>query len=160
MIAGGKAAKDADLEVSLYVLIGAGGKNRLIEHAVESARVSNEINPDFIRLRTLIVQHGSLLEEKMKSGQYQSTSPVEKLKEVKMFLEHLNVQNCELISDHHTNHVIVGDALIYRGIHGMLRKDKQSMIESLNSTLQLLSQTSCEVLDATLLYERGRITSL
>jgi len=160
MIAGGKAVKDAGLELSLYVLIGAGGKDRLTEHAVESARVCNEINPDFIRLRTLIVQHGSLLEEKMKSGQYRSTSPFEKLSEVKMFLERLDVQNCELASDHHTNYIWMGDTVIYRGIHGMLPKDKHAMMEVLVQTLPLLSQASGEVLDATLLYQRGMITSL
>ncbi|GAG14760.1 unnamed protein product, partial [marine sediment metagenome] len=62
MMAGGKAAKKAGLELSFYILIGAGGKDRLKEHAVESAKVCNETNPDFIRLRTLVVQHGSLLE--------------------------------------------------------------------------------------------------
>jgi radical SAM superfamily enzyme YgiQ (UPF0313 family) len=160
MIAGGKAVKEAGLELSLYVLIGAGGTDRLTEHAVESARVCNEINPDFIRLRTLIVQHGSLLEEKMKAGQYRSTSPFEKLSEVKLFLERLDVQNCELASDHHTNYLWIGDTVIYRGIHGMLPQDKHAMMEVLNQTLPLLSQAPGEVLDATLLYQRGMITSL
>ena len=160
MIAGGKAVKDAGLELSLYVLIGAGGKDRLTEHAVESARVCNEINPDFIRLRTLIVQHGSLLEEKMKSGQYRPTSPFEKLSEVKLFLERLDIQNCELASDHHTNYIWMDDTVIYRGIHGMLPQDKHAMMEVLVQTLPLLSQAPGEVLDATLLYQRGMITSL
>jgi radical SAM superfamily enzyme YgiQ (UPF0313 family) len=160
MIAGGKAAKDAGLKLSLYVLIGAGGKDRLTEHAVESARVCNEINPDFIRLRTLIVQHGSLLEAKIISRQYRCTSPFEKLSEVKLFLEHLNVQHCELASDHYTNYLWMDDTVIYRGIHGMLTEDKPAMIKFLTQTLQLLLQASDEMLDATILYQRGMITSL
>jgi radical SAM superfamily enzyme YgiQ (UPF0313 family) len=160
MVAGGQAAKQAGLEVSLYVLIGAGGKDRLAEHAVGSAQVCNEIDPDFIRLRTLIVQHGSLLEEKMKSGLYRPTSPVEKLSEIKLFLENLNLQDCELVSDHHTNYLWVDNKVIYRGIYGMLPAEKQRMLDVLAKTIQLISQATGEVLDATMLYERGMITSL
>ncbi len=160
MIAGGKAAKDAGLELSLYVLIGAGGKDRLVEHAVGSAQVCTMVDPDFLRLRTLIVQHGSPLEEKMRQGLYRPTTPLEKITEVKRFLEALDVHDCELASDHHTNYLWMGNTVVYRGIQGMLPKDKQSMMDVLNRTFAFLSQADGEVLDATLLYERGLITSL
>jgi len=157
MIAGGKAAKEAGLEVSFYILIGAGGKDRLMEHAKESARVCNEVNPDFIRLRTLVV---SLLEEKMNLGQYQPTSPVEKLQEVKTFLENLEVDQCELASDHFTNYIWVGNNVVYHGIYGMLPEEKQDMLDILNHTLDFLSTVDGEILDATILYERGLISNL
>jgi radical SAM superfamily enzyme YgiQ (UPF0313 family) len=160
MVAGGQAAKQAGLEVSLYVLIGAGGKDRFDEHAAGSAQVCNKIDPDFIRLRTLIVQHGSLLEEQMNLGLYRSTAPVEKLREVQVFLAHLDVHDCELASDHHTNYLWVGDKVLYRGIYGMLPQEKNRMMDVLSQTVGLLSHATGEVLDATLLYERGMITSL
>jgi len=160
MIAGGKVAKEAGLEVSFYILIGAGGTDRLMKHAEESARVCNEVNPDFIRLRTLVVQHGSLLEEKMNSGQYKPTSPVEKLQEVKTFLENLEVDQCELASDHFTNYIWVGKNVVYHGIYGMLPEEKQDMLDILNHTLDFLSTVDCEILDATILYDRGLITNL
>jgi radical SAM superfamily enzyme YgiQ (UPF0313 family) len=160
MIAGGKAVKEAGLELSFYILIGAGGKNRLKQHAIESAKVCNKTNPDFIRLRTLVVQHGSLLEEQMKSGQYKPTSPIEKLREVKMFLENLDVKNCEFASDHFTNYLWVDNNIVYRGIYGLLPRDKQEMLDTLNQTFEFLSVTKGEILDATILYERGMIHSL
>lgn len=160
MIIGGKAAKDAGLELSFYVLIGAGGKERQIEHAVESARVCNEVNPDFIRLRTLVVQHGSLLEKKRISSEYTPTSPVEKLKEVKIFVENLDVDNCELASDHFTNYIWLNKEVIYRGIQGILPQDKSEMLETLNYSLDFLSIAEGEILDATILYDRGMIDSL
>lgn len=160
MIVGGRTAIEAGLELSLYVLIGAGGKDRLLEHAMGSAQVCNAINPDFIRLRTLIVQRGSLLEEQMQRGEYHPTSPQEKISEVKQFLECLTVQDCELVSDHHTNYLWVRNRVVYKGIHGILPKDKRQMLDVLNQTVQLLSQTNGEVLDATLLSERGLISSL
>lgn len=160
MIKGGRAAKDANLEVSFYILIGAGGKQRLKQHAIESARICNEVNPNFIRLRTLVVQHGSLLEGKMNEGLYDPTSPFEKLIEVKTFLENLDVNECELASDHFSNYIWVGKNIIYRGIYGLLPSDKKDILDILNQTLDFLSITDKEILDATILYDRGLITSL
>ena len=160
MIAGGRAAKDAGLELSFYILIGAGGKNRLKEHAVESARVCNKADPDFIRLRTLVVQHGSLLEEEMNSGQYKPTSPMEKLKEVKMFIENLEVSHCELASDHFTNYIWLNNTVVYKGVYGFIPQDKQDMLDVLNQTLEFLTAADGEILDATILYERGLISHL
>ena len=160
MIAGGRAAKDAGLELSFYILIGAGGKNRLKKHAVESARVCNKVNPDFIRLRTLVVQHGSILEEKMNSGQYHPTSPIEKLQEVKILIENLKVDHCELASDHFTNYIWVDKSVVYQGVFGMLPKDKKDMLDTLIEILNFLSVIDGEIMDATILYDRGLINSL
>lgn len=160
MIAGGKAAKDAGLELSFYILISAGGKNRLKEHAIGSAEICNEVNPDFIRLRTLIVQHGSLLEEKLKSGLYETTSPLEKLNEVKTFLENLNLKKCELASDHFTNYIWVDNKIVYHGIYGILPNEKQDMLDVLNQTINFLSITNGKISDATIMYDNGRINSL
>ncbi len=160
MISGGKAAKRAGLELSFYILIGAGGKDRLEEHAVESARVCNEVNLDFIRLRTLVVQHGSLLEEKKNSGDYKPTSPIEKLIEVKTLIENLEVNHCKLASDHFTNNIWVNNTVVYKGVYGMLPQEKQDMLDILDRTLDFLSVVEGEVLDATILYERGIINSL
>jgi radical SAM superfamily enzyme YgiQ (UPF0313 family) len=160
MIVGGRAAKEAGLELSFYILIGAGGKDRLIKHAVESANVCNKVNPDFIKLRTLVVQHGSLLEEKKTSDQYKPTSPIEKLTEVRMLIEKLDVKNCEFASDHFTNNIWVNNVVIYKGVYGTLPQEKQDMLDRLDETLDFLAVTEGEILDATILYDKGMINSL
>jgi len=160
LIAGGRAAREAGLELSFYILIGAGGKDRLEEHAVESAKVCNEVNPDFIRLRTLVVQRGSLLEEKKNTDHYKPISPLEKLKEVKILIENLEISQCELASDHFTNNIWVDDTAVYKGVYGMLPNEKQNMLDVLNQTIDFLLVTDGEILDATILYDRGLINSL
>lgn len=160
MIAGGRIAKEAGLKLSFYILVGAGGKERLKEHAIESARVCNKVNPDFIRLRTLVVQHGSLLEKEKISGRYKPTSPIEKLQEVKMLIENLEVNECKFASDHFTNNIWMDDNVVYSGVYGILPQEKQSMLDILNETLDFLSVAEGEVLDATILYDRGFIHSL
>ena len=160
MIAGGKAAREAGLELSFYILIGAGGKKRLKEHAIGSAKVCNEANPDFVRLRTLVVQRGSLLEEKMKAGEYKPTSPIEKLEEVKLYLETLDVTDCHFASDHFTNNIWLDNTVVYKGIYGDLPKDKETMLSHLDNTIGFLKVTEGDVVDATILYDRGMINSL
>ena len=96
----------------------------------------------------------------MKSGEYQTTSPIEKLKEVKLFLENLNINNCTLASDHFTNNIWVKNKVIYSGVYGILPEDKKDMLDTLNNALHFLSTVDSEVVDATILYERGIITSL
>lgn len=46
---------EAGMELSEYFMPGLGGKELSEDHARESARVLNEVNPHFIRLRTLRV---------------------------------------------------------------------------------------------------------
>ncbi|MGD9107045.1 MAG: radical SAM protein, partial [Desulfobacterales bacterium] len=53
-IEAGKWVMDAGIELSLYVILGIGGKSRTLFHARETAKVLNQIDPDFIRLRTFV----------------------------------------------------------------------------------------------------------
>jgi hypothetical protein len=94
------------------------------------------------------------------SGDYKPTSPMEKLQEVKMFIENLDVNQCEFASDHFTNNIWVNNTVVYRGVYGMLPQEKQDMLDTINHTLDFLSVTDGEILDATILYERGVINSL
>ena len=54
-IEAGKKVKESGISLSEYVILGLGGKGMWREHAIETAKVLNQINPDFIRVRTLKV---------------------------------------------------------------------------------------------------------
>ncbi len=54
-VAAGRLLIEAGMEVSEYVMPGLGGQALWREHALETARVLNRINPHFIRLRSLRV---------------------------------------------------------------------------------------------------------
>ena len=55
-IKAGIKTKAAGIELSEYVLTGIGGEEFWREHAIETADVMNQINPDFIRFRTLHIR--------------------------------------------------------------------------------------------------------
>ena len=67
-IAGGKKVVASGISLSEYVILGMGGKKMWREHAMATARVLNEINPDFIRFRTLTIQDRMPLHNDVVSG--------------------------------------------------------------------------------------------
>lgn len=57
----GCKVKETGIELSEYILIGIGGRERTKQHALESARVLNALTPDFVRLRTYVPWLGTPL---------------------------------------------------------------------------------------------------
>ncbi|MCP8304753.1 MAG: radical SAM protein [archaeon] len=88
-----KKAKEAGFEIAEYVMPGIGGRDRSEQHAKNTARALNEIDPDFIMLRPYIPRKGTSLFEEYKKGSFQLTSPHERLRELKIFIDELNVKS-------------------------------------------------------------------
>ena len=90
----GLKAKEAGLELNFFVLSGITGKldrESWKTNALENAKVLNEVNPDFIRLRTLCVVKDSPLYDLYCSGNFKPLSTVEVLEEQKLLIESLSV---------------------------------------------------------------------
>lgn len=160
MARAGRKAKRVGFEVSFYVLSGAGGTDLWREHALNSARVLNEAKPDYIRLRTLTVQRGTPLDDAMASGDFTPAPPLERLQEVRLLVEHLNLDGCFLASDHLTNYLWQGDRVIYRGVAGELPEEKGRMLRVLDRVIERIRTSDEPVKDANSLYREGIITTL
>ncbi len=160
MIKGGQKAKKAGFEVSFYLLSGAGGKDRWKEHAVGSARVLNSANPDFIRLRTLTIQHGTPLDEMLGRGEFELTPPMERLQEVELFLKNLDIENGYLASDHLTNYLWAGQNIIYHGVAGRLPEDKPEMLEIVRRAIAAIQASPFPIKDSNQLYREGLLYGL
>ena len=70
-IEGGKRIVESGISLCEYVMPGLGGAKWSRENAVETARVLNEINPDYIRLRSLQVRRGTGLYDIMQKGEFE-----------------------------------------------------------------------------------------
>ncbi|NIM58759.1 MAG: radical SAM protein [Candidatus Aminicenantes bacterium] len=156
----GRKAKEAGFEVNFYVISGAGGKERWKGHALNSAKVLNKIKPNFIRLRSLTIKNGTPLKEKLDKGKFVITPPLERLKEVQLFIKTLDLDGCFLASDHMTNFLWAGNAIFYRGVAGDLPDDKKTMLKTLRKALDFIESTELEVKDSNQLLKEGLITSL
>ncbi len=118
--------REAGIELSEYVILGIGGKERTKEHAEATARVLSAINPDFIRLRTFLPKVNTLLLHQIKKGQFQILSPHEVLRETMQIIENLDVIS-QITSDHYTNYV---------DIHGRLPDDRKEMLKVLDEAMK------------------------
>jgi hypothetical protein len=116
----GRKLLEAGMEVSEYVMPGLGGREMWREHAVETARVLNQINPHFIRLRSLRIPGRVPLHARLKDGSFHMLTDDELAEEIRVFVEHLDGITSTLTSDHIMN--------LLEEVGGKLPEDKQKML--------------------------------
>jgi radical SAM superfamily enzyme YgiQ (UPF0313 family) len=116
----------ANMELSVYVILGIGGQERTRQHAEETARVINEIAPDFMRLRTFVPKTNTPLLEEVMAGRFQMLTPHGILRETKTLIEQLTVAT-NLTSDHYTNYI---------NLQGRLPDDKPRLLDKIKSALK------------------------
>jgi histone acetyltransferase (RNA polymerase elongator complex component) len=128
-IEAGRKIKQAGMELSEYYMPGLGGKNWWREHALETARVLNAINPDFIRLRTLRVPDRIELHQKVQTGEFLLQTDDEVVEEIRLFVERLDGIASFVASDHIMN--------LLQDVEGYLPRDKEFMLETIDRYLNL-----------------------
>jgi biotin synthase-like enzyme len=121
-IAGGRKIVESGISLCEYVVLGLGGKKMWQEHAIETARVLNQIDPDFIRVRTLTIKQGMPLYDEVKKGNFIRATDEEIIEEEKLFIEHLDC-HAYFVSDHLTN--------LLQEIEGKLPEDREKMLASI-----------------------------
>jgi len=102
-IKGGQKAMQAGFQVSEYWMPGLGGKQRWQNHAVNTAKVLNAINPHYIRSRPFNPIPGTGMHEHMTDGRLQLLSADEQLAELKLMMENLDVTS-KVCFDHAANY--------------------------------------------------------
>ena len=127
-IEGGKKVKDAGISLCEYVMPGLGGKKMSQEHARETAKVLNEIDPDYIRLRSLHVSPTMPLWARLQDGDFELQTEDEVVREIAIFIENLQVTGC-LKSDHILN--------LLMEVEGKMPEDKEKCLNIINKYLSL-----------------------
>ena len=102
MIDAGLKVKDAGFELSEYVMPGLGGRAASRQHALNTARVLNVIDPDYIRVRTLMLVPGTALRDEFERGEFEPLTRREILEEIGSMVEALDVSG-RLCFDHMAN---------------------------------------------------------
>jgi radical SAM superfamily enzyme YgiQ (UPF0313 family) len=99
----GRKVKGAGISLSEYIMPGLGGKSMSTMHAVETAKVLNEINPDFIRVRTFKALEIMPIYRKIESGDLQLLNDDEIVAEERLLIENLDGISSRFVSDHILN---------------------------------------------------------
>lgn len=117
---------EAGLTSSVMVLNGLGGKSLSRQHAINTARLCNETQPDY--LSTLVVSFPQG-EQRFREGfgeDFQQLDQQGLFEEIRLFLKHLELDTTIFRSDHASNYLV---------LKGVLGRDKQEMLDQVNLAL-------------------------
>ena len=128
-IVAGQKVKRAGIELSEYFMPGLGGAEHSRANALETADAMNQINPDFIRIRTLAITKNSELFKDYQSGAFTKIGDVKIAEELLLFLDNLNGITSTVKSDHILN--------LCQEVEGRLPEDKEQMTAPLRKFLAM-----------------------
>jgi histone acetyltransferase (RNA polymerase elongator complex component) len=125
----GRRIKAAGMELSAYYMPGLGGKSMWRENALETADLMNQVNPDFIRLRTLAIPDHLVLAEDVAQGRFEKASDMDNAQEILLFLDSLEGITSTVVSDHILN--------LFENVGGTLPGDRDLMTAEIRAFLAL-----------------------
>ena len=128
-IKAGQKVKKAGIELSEYYMPGLGGIEYSQENAIDSADALNQIEPDFIRIRTLAVKDSLELANDYENGTFTRVNDKKVVEELYTFIKNLNEMNTVVKSDHILN--------LLPELEGNLLTDKVQMLNVLERFLEL-----------------------
>lgn len=118
--------KSAGIKSSVMILNGMGGQQLSEQHAIQSAKLMNEAQPDY--LATLVVSFPGGMERVQAgyNGQYRELEQLELFREIQMMLETLELEKTIFRSDHASNYLV---------LKGVLNKDKERLLQTVNQAI-------------------------
>jgi len=127
-IEAGQRLNEAGFSLSEYVMPGLGGRAMAEGHVRETARALNEIQPEFIRLRSLHVTPTLPLWSRLQDGDFQLQDEDDVVREIRGLLERLDVTS-QFKSDHILN--------LLMEVEGTLPADKGKCLATIDRYLSL-----------------------
>ncbi len=124
--AGTAKARKAGLPLSITVLNGLAGLEGSEEHARESARLLNQIDPEYLGLLSLMPVPGTTTHRQFEQGKLTPLSPWQLLEEIRMMVEGLDLTHCVFRANHASN---------YLPIKAVLSRDREALLAELDRVL-------------------------
>lgn len=123
MVQAGRKLKAAGIKQSITVISGIGGRTNWELHARETAKVLNDMDPDYVGLLTLLLDDDTPMLEDIRTGKMAVLSPDEVLLETRLLLENLTLNDCQFRSNHASN---------YLSLSGHLPWDKDKLLQQID----------------------------
>jgi len=121
-----KKIKDAGIKLSVMIINGLGGKLYSDQHAINSAKVVNAIQPEYLSTLVLSFPYGLDHYKSRFKGTYHEMNISELLEEQLLFVSHTELDNVVFRSDHASN---------YLTLKGILSRDKERMLDQLRNAI-------------------------
>jgi radical SAM superfamily enzyme YgiQ (UPF0313 family) len=128
MLQAGQNLVAAGINLSAMVLLGLAGKGAVSRrHALATAKICNEMKPQYLAALTVTPVPGTVLYSQLERGEFKLLDPFETLEEMKQIFENITADNMKFVGAHASN---------YLPVTGTLQKDKQKMIAMVDAVLE------------------------
>ena len=119
IVAMGQKVHKAGMGLSVTAITGLGGPELMEKHAIETAKAFNAMNPEYIGMLTLVVEHETPLEDWVKAGTFKLLTQEQVLEETRLLVENLDCPGSIFRMNHASNYLV---------LKGTLNEDKESML--------------------------------
>ncbi|OFX35771.1 MAG: radical SAM protein [Bacteroidetes bacterium GWA2_32_17] len=120
-------AKEAGIKLSVIILEGVGGLKYSEQHAINSAKILNAIQPEFASVLVLSFPYG-IEHYKLKFiGEYISMAIPDLLKEMEVFINNIQLENTIFRSNHASNYLV---------LNGILNRDKELFLNKIDFAIK------------------------
>ena len=119
--------KDAGIKLNTTVVLGLGGKQFSVPHAVNTAKVLNQAQPDQVAALTLMIVEGTVIYNIARKGEFIALDKYEMLQELSMLIKNMDNFRCQFFSNHASN---------YFPIRARFPRDKESILAELDSIIK------------------------
>lgn len=127
MVEAGRRVKEAGILLSVTVLLGLGGIEKSIEHAIDTAKILSEIDPEYVGALTLMLIPETELYEDYIAGRFVLPEQFGFIRELSLMIANSNFTNCYFTSNHASN---------YLPIKAYLPREKVKITKMINSVLE------------------------
>lgn len=134
IVEAGRKLKKAGITVSATVILGLGGVESSERHALATAKILTDIDPDYAGALTLMLNPGTPLHRDWQEGRFRLISPRQSIVELKLIIENSDFTNCFFTSNHASNYLPVRVRLpekkagIIKIINDILADDDDTML--------------------------------
>jgi radical SAM superfamily enzyme YgiQ (UPF0313 family) len=127
-----RKAKAAGFELSITAILGLAGSERSLEHGRATGAALSTIDPEYVGVLSLMVEPGTRMEARVRSGEFVVPGALEMLRELREIIARTNVSDALFRSNHASNYLPVG---------GRLPRDKEAMLATLDRVLAAPDET-------------------
>ena len=119
-------AHGAGMKLSVIFLLGAGGTARGREHALASAHLITEMNPEYLSALTLTVIPGTPQARMLETGRFELPSVPDLLRELRIMVAESRPSRALLRTNHASN---------YLPLEGRLPRDRERILSTIDAAL-------------------------
>lgn len=127
MVEAGRRVKEAGMMLSVTVLLGVGGIEKSVEHALDTAKILTDLDPDYAGALTLMLIPDTPLYEEYITGKFVMPDTFGYIKELYLIIANANFTNCYFTSNHASN---------YLPIKAFLPRQKEKILKMISSVIE------------------------